>query len=361
MSKKTKYTYFKDAWQSMPEFSAWLCRAPVNTQARCKLCKVNFELSNMGLRALVSHANSKGHKKLSDEQMKVANFFRETSSKKSEESNQSISQKSSTKTSSTEASSNESAIPVTGSQSTIPECFQDGGRLAAEIRWALKHVVAGYSDNAVENETDIFRVMFPDSKIAASMELGKTKLKYIVNHGLAPYFKDLLKERVLKSQWFSVSFDESLNKSIQECEMDLIIRFWDNISSDVQVRYWGSEFSGHATATDILKNFNESISGLDVSKQVQISMDGPSVNTKFLGEIKKERDESGISKLIDIGSCNLHIVHGALKTGTEKTGWNLKGILKGAFQLLKDSPARREDYVSITGSTIFPLQFCATR
>ena len=41
---------------------------------------------------------------------------------------------------------------------------------------------------------NLFRVMFPDSKFAASMELGRNKLKYIINHGLAPYFKIILTE-----------------------------------------------------------------------------------------------------------------------------------------------------------------------
>ena len=90
-------------------------------------------------------------------------------------------------------------------------------------------------------------------------------------------------------------------------------------------------------------------------------MDGSSVNLKVLNEISKERENVSLSKLINVGSCNLHVVHGALKSATEATGWNLKSIMKSSFQVLKDSPARREDYISITGSTVFPLQFCLTR
>ena len=30
--------------------------------------------------------------------------------------------------------------------------------------------------------------MFPDSKIVSKMELGKDKLKYVVNYGIAPFF-----------------------------------------------------------------------------------------------------------------------------------------------------------------------------
>ena len=80
---------------------------------------------------------------------------------------------------------------------------------------------------------------------------------------------------------------------------------------------------------------------------------------KFYNEVTKLREESGLPKLINIGSCNLHAVHGALKSSAESTGWNLKKLINGAYHLF--SPARRQDYISITGSTLFPMNFCATQ
>ena len=47
--------------------------------------------------------------------------------------------------------------------------------------------------------------------------------------------------------------------------------------------------------------------------------------------------------------------------GVESTDWEIKKTFKGCFTLLHDSPARRSDYTSITGSTVFPLSFCTTR
>ena len=62
-----------------------------------------------------------------------------------------------------------------------------------------------------------------------------------------------------------------------------------------------------------------------------------------------------------ICSCNLHSVYGTFKTGAEATDWEIKKTLKGAFYLLHDTPARREDSTRATGGTQFPLSFCATR
>ena len=350
MSKKIKSTYFQDAWLTSSEFSLWIARASVNTEARCKLCKSNFGLSNMGVVAVRSHSQSKGHQKLVKEKEQIANFFKKNS-------------KNADQTAPLHSEVTE-VIPEnqsSSSQSTIPSSFHDGGKLYAEIRWCLKHVLSGYSDNSMTGSCELFRVMFPDSKIASEMELGKTKLMYIVNHGLGPYFREELKREASASEWYTVSFDESLNKTVQECEMDLLVRYWDNQTNNVQVRFWNSMFLGHSTATDLVQNFNEGLAGMDPSKNIQISMDGPNVNLKFLETVKKEREETNLSKLVDIGSCDLHTVHGSFKAACEKTEWNIKSLLKSSFQIFKDSPARRDDYISITGSTEFPSQFCAVR
>ena len=141
MSKKAKQTYFKDTWLTSSEFSRWITRSTIKTEVGCKLCKINFGLSNMGVTALKSHSQSKGHQKLVKE----------------------------------------------------------------------------------KDSCELFAVMFPDSKIASQIELGRMKLKYMVNFGLGPHFRDVLKCETAASDWYSISFDDSLNKVVQECEMDILI------------------------------------------------------------------------------------------------------------------------------------------
>ena len=105
-----------------------------------------------------------------------------------------------------------------------------------------------------------------------------------------------------------------------------------------QIRFkldFGAEcFFGHSTSTDLLKHFTDVISGLDPSKNLQILMDGPNFNLKSLEGLKKEKEEAKFSKLIDLGSCNLHVVHGALKLACEKTNCGLKNLIKRVFQLV---------------------------
>ena len=88
-------------------------------------------------------------------------------------------------------------------------------------------------------------------------------------------------------------------------------------------------------------------------------MDGPNVDLKFLKFIQQDQKENEKHQLINIGSCGLHIINDAFKIGAEKPDWRMKKILNGAFQILHDSPARREDFLTITGSNEFPLNFCS--
>ena len=143
--------------------------------------------------------------------------------------------------------------------------------------------------------------------------------------------------------------------------MGLVIRLWHTINNQVSPRCWNSKCLSHIKADDILAKFNDSVSTADLNKMIQVSMDGPNTNWKYVKYLKRCWLENEQHQLMDIGSCSLQIIHGAFKTGTENTNWELKKVLKGPFTLLHDPPARRDDCVSLTGSSTFPLFFCATR
>ena len=51
-------------------------------------------------------------------------------------------------------------------------------------------------------------------------------------------------------------------------------------------------------------------------------MDGPNTNWKLRDELIMDRTISDpeISQLINVGSCGLHVVHGAFKAGATATG-----------------------------------------
>ena len=90
-------------------------------------------------------------------------------------------------------------------------------------------------------------------------------------------------------------------------------------------------------------------------------MDGPNINWAFFEELRNFRGENNMNKLLPTGSCGLHSIHLAFKTGENSTDWGVKKILKAIYQIHHDSPVRRADFSEVTGSEQFPLPFCGTR
>ena len=141
--------------------------------------------------------------------------------------------------------------------------------------------------------------MFPDSKIAKSFELSRTKLKYVINFRIALYFRDILYNHLQKSDCF-ISFDKSLNDYAQKFQMDILIRYFDHIENRVKVCYLDSKIFGHATHQDLFIQFMQVLFKLDTNKIFQVSMDGPIVNLKFLKNLQKDCLENEQHELINI-------------------------------------------------------------
>ena len=72
-------------------------------------------------------------------------------------------------------------------------------------------------------------------------------------------------------------------------------------------------------------------------------------------------EDPSMPSLLNLGSCGLHVVHGSFKTGASATGWELDSLLRSLWYVFENSPARREDYETISGCVMFPLRFCSTR
>ena len=156
--------------------------------------------------------------------------------------------------------------------------------------------------------------MFPESAITKSFSCGEKKSTYIICHGLAPYFSQQLKDQVRLLDSFVILFDESFNCFTQNKQMDMHIRLFDDGRNAVHTLYFTSAFLGHTTAANMVDMFVEKCGTMNLSNMIQLSMDGPNVNwsyQKLMAEVYDDRSR----KLIDIGSCGLHLVHNAFRAG----------------------------------------------
>lgn len=233
----------------------------------------------------------------------------------------------------------------------------------AEIIWCLQTVWCHYSSRSSASCVSLFSYMFPDSQIASDMALQRTKIYYNLVYGIAPYFREELISQVKNCEVFVVLFDESLNKIVQRGQMDLSIRFMysNNGKSNVVTRYFDSAFLNHATAEILLESFLNMLKNVNLRKLLQVSMDGPNVNFKFLRLLKQylNDNESTTPVLVELGSCGIHTVHNCFKCSFKI--WDIKKFLVAIFALFHNVPARKGDYIEATGSSQFPKKFCNTR
>ena len=136
-----------------------------------------------------------------------------------------------------------------------------------------------------------------------------------------------------------MSFDERLNRHVQKCQMDTNIRYWDKKKSIVETCYLYSQFLLRPNAQNLFEAIIASIAGLDKSKLIQLTMDGPTVHWNVLELLDDYLLEKGDKKSFNIGSCSQHIIHGSFQTGVTQTKWEINQMLKGLFWLHYESPA----------------------
>lgn len=353
-----------------PDWSSWIAEVQNDRfSAYCKLCRRSFSLSNMGAQAVRSHHRGPSHlKKISntDKCLKVNELFLPKNKEKipdCEMPDVGLSLEALNKPITVTSVSSDkpySSASFFGS-ATVEEQNQI---TAAEIMWALRVVHANESFNSCKNDNDIFKKMFFDSKIAKKFAMGPDKCRYVLYYGIAPYFSNTLRSFLINSvNHVVICFDEALNKVIQRSQMDLHVRYYSDQRDEVCTRYLNSVFMDKSTADDLVIKFKEGTQCLPPVKILQISMDGPAVNWSFLTKFKTEIESAVPShpKLIDIGSCSLHVVHGAIQAGHKSAKWNVHNFLRGLYYLFKDSPARRGNFSSLTDTHEFPLKFCQVR
>ena len=195
----------------------------------------------------------------------------------------------------------------------------DENTLNAEMIRCLNVVKSHHSFRSCDSLKDLFKVIFPDSAIPDKFSLVKDKARYMIIYGSYPAFKHKLKIMINISPWYSISFDESLNKNQQKCQMGINLRYWNVEKNIAETSYLDSKFLLRPNAENLKCELVASIKGLDMAKFLQLSMYNPNTKWNVLNLVHNHLVENGYKNLIEIGSCLLHTVHGAFQTGATKT------------------------------------------
>ena len=343
---------FNSLWLSKPEYAGWLLEQKGNKYACfCRVCKKVIDVKVMGESAIVSHGKGKKHKELFKAIAPAVPLTSFMSAKESScaSSSQVTVQKS--------VNQQGSASAAASSTVTVSGFCTKSEVLKAEIIHSLKVVNDHQSFKSCEDNA--YALMFPDSSIAKAFQCGESKTKYLTVFGIAPYFMNELKKRVKDQDAYVLLFDESLNKELKQKQLDIHVRYWNG--DEVATEYLTSTFLGHAYASVICDSLSPTIADMGFMKLIQISMDGPNVNWKVFNDLQADVEKQTSMKMLQTGSCGIHILHNSFRTGCAAAKWDIEDILSKLYTLFLDCPARREDFIAQTGSSVFPLKFCSHR
>jgi hypothetical protein len=294
---KTKFneTWLNKSDENGDPIKTWLKKGSSETTFICILCRTgDLDCANKGWKAVEQHMQKEKHKKNLNAVKNNSKFI------------------SSVSTATTPFTST-NTIQLANQNKSL--AFDDQ-ITKAELLWALKSVQHGFSYKSSDNTRELFQTMFPDSKIAEKFSIQHSKMSYVISHGIGPYFRNQLVEDLKSCQRFVVCFDEQTNNQNKK-QLDLLVRYWSLKKGLVVTRYYRTILLGHAQATVVAGGILESFAtdGIDIKKILMLSRDNPNVNKtveKLINDAMKKVD----GELLNIGPCNLHIVHNGFKAGT---------------------------------------------
>lgn len=289
--------------------------------AYCKICKKTFSVSGGGIALVKQHERTKVHE-----------------SRIQESCNQRTFQK---------GSGDVLELDKTSIQFSDEEILT-----RAEIMQALKCVDANWSFQSANDEARRFAIMFPKSLVAKNFKLNETKMKYTIQFGIAPYFKERLKAD-LKDTAFTFKFDETTSQQVKK-QYDGYTQYWSDEHQCIKVSYNGTLMVDHCPAEKLLEHFLEFIkkTDLDLRLMLHTGMDGPNVNLKFEELLKSsEAFEQLNTSILSIGTCPLHITHNGFKAGILKLDFSVDSLAIDINFFFKLSAARRADYIDIGSVT----------
>ncbi|XP_008182055.1 uncharacterized protein LOC103309137 [Acyrthosiphon pisum] len=214
----------------------------------------------------------------------------------------------------------------------------------AEILWTMKSVVNNMSTTSCDGLADIFKTMSPGTFIDTHFSLSRTKLSYLIIDCLGPHFRKMLLDEC-QACYYTIIYDETTNSEGVK-ELQCAIRYWCDDTKDY-----------------IMKAINNA--NLSIDKLLMLGSDGPNVTKTVFKLVNENVKNIRCIRLIDIGTCNIHIVHNTFLKGLEFIGIRVSNFVIDVYYFFHGWPKRYEDYSKIQKDNSIPnhrfLKHCASR
>ncbi|KAE8741989.1 hypothetical protein FOCC_FOCC012469 [Frankliniella occidentalis] len=292
--------------------SVW-CKQLTPTTVFCQLCTSTIDCASKGFQAITQHTTMLKHQKnikdkLNPNQLRIGLL--------------------------PAAEPTATTAPPSAVPNVRLSCFNKQDETTKkELLWVLKCTLSNYSAKSCDGVGEIFEAMF-GSESVGNFTLGRVKMAYIQTDCLGPYFYYNMVVGDAADAYFTLCFDETTNdKGLKELR--------------------------HAFAVTILDFLMKALKNakLPLCKLIMLGCDGPNVNksviSKMNAAIKKEYPDS--KGMLDIGTCNLHVVHNSFKKALHVFSTDVSEVLLDIYYIFDDFPSGVEDFNKILVKLEIPV------
>lgn len=312
-------TKFQESWREKEDSNGTIikkwCKAGSSVYLfDCLFCKSkNLKCDNNGEAALHTHAKSKQHVKNDKLFRNQGQLFAITKPKQDDKVSSEVP---STSKIATSGNIQVQQIPELAFKYPVDEIIK------AEIIWSLHVSVENNSFRSCDSIGGTFKAMFPDSVVAKKFSLSRTKVSYMLSDGIGPAFHQQITDDVKKSSApFTILYDEATTTGGKK-QLDLHIKYFSPQKNEVATRFFQTFCVGHATSQILSDKILDSINdnGLQLQNLLALESDGPNVNKGVWQAVNEKVKNAGSSGLLNIGTCNLHVVHNSFEKGIKEYG-----------------------------------------
>ena len=198
-------------------------------------------------------------------------------------------------------------------------------------------------------------------KVPTGFSLGETKVAYLITYGLGPYFKQLVLDDLGEGN-YSLCFDETTNEK-SEKELQLQLRFWSKSEEKIVYRHLETLALSSATAEILSDCILDTLAKnkLPLNKLLMVGSDGPRVNKKVWRIMNKAVSEVNGYGLVDIGTCNLHVVHSSFYKAVQVFGIEVSEVLTLLHAYFNKWPFECESFWTFRSlNTVSPRSLSST-
>ncbi|KAJ8935246.1 hypothetical protein NQ314_012921 [Rhamnusium bicolor] len=296
----SRVQHFSKKWLSDPKLQGWIQVAEHdNMYAKCSACVVNLKAKYSDL---IKHANSNKHK----------NALKKLKSSKQVD------------------------LMLKHNLGKDQEHIDV---VCANLRSALLVAEHNLSFNVIDHITKINKVNFKDSKVAESLQLGRTKCTMIIQNVLADAITNQLKQQI-KDKKASILLDEATDASNKKL-LCILIKFIHGNEIKTQVLGLKEVDCDHGTAKGLYGLLKQSLTefNIDAKNVIGYCADNASVMMGSKESVKQYLLNSNLH-LISNG-CICHTIHLVAVSAAACLPERLENLLQNISTYFSRSPKRQ--------------------